>query len=80
MKVKKIMKTTFDKFINSNPKEKALFDKEYNEFLLSEFVLKKYEEIIGKRELYNSLEIGLKNFKDGNTLSEEEMDKSLDSM
>ena len=39
----KIMKTTFDKFINSNPKRKEKFDKEYNEFLLSEFVLEKME-------------------------------------
>jgi DNA-binding Xre family transcriptional regulator len=38
------METTFDKFINSNPKRKAKFDKEYNEFLLSEFVLEKMEE------------------------------------
>jgi Zn-dependent peptidase ImmA (M78 family) len=38
------METTFDKFINSNPKRKKEFDKEYNEFLLSEFVLEKMEE------------------------------------
>jgi len=38
------METTFDKFINSNPKRKAQFDKEYNEFLLSEFVLEKMEK------------------------------------
>ena len=37
------METTFDKFINSDPKEKAKFDKEYNEFLLSEFVLEMME-------------------------------------
>ena len=37
------METTFDKFINSDPREKELFDKEYNEFLLSEFVLEKME-------------------------------------
>ena len=35
--------TTFDKFIASDPKRKAKFDKEYNEFLLSEFVLEKME-------------------------------------
>ena len=35
--------TTFDKFINSDPKRKKKFDKEYNEFLLSEFVLEKME-------------------------------------
>jgi len=38
------METTFDKFINNNPKRKAQFDKEYNEFLLSEFVLEKMEK------------------------------------
>ena len=37
------METTFDKFINSDPKQKRLFEKEYNEFLLSEFVLEKME-------------------------------------
>ena len=38
------METTFDKFINNDPQEKELFEKEYNEFLLSEFVLEKMEE------------------------------------
>ena len=38
------METTFDKFITSNPKRKEKFDKEYNDFLLSEFVLEKMEE------------------------------------
>jgi len=37
------METTFDKFINRNHKRKAKFEKEYNEFLLSEFVLEKME-------------------------------------
>ena len=37
------METTFDKFITNDPKEKELFDKEYNDFLLSEFVLEKME-------------------------------------
>ena len=37
------MKTTFDDIINSNPQRKKKFDKEYNEFLLSEFVLEKME-------------------------------------
>ena len=37
------METTFDKFINNDPKEKEKFDKEYNEFLLSEFILEKME-------------------------------------
>jgi transcriptional regulator with XRE-family HTH domain len=38
------MGTTFDKFITNDSKEKALFEKEYNDFLLSEFVLQKMEE------------------------------------
>ena len=37
------METTFDKFINSDPIQKEKFEKEYNEFLLSEFVLEKME-------------------------------------
>ena len=38
------METTFDQFINNDPREKEIFEKEYNEFLLSEFVLEKMEE------------------------------------
>ncbi len=38
------MESTFDMFINNNPKEKAKFEKEYNDFLLSEFILEKMEE------------------------------------
>ncbi|MCL2042678.1 MAG: helix-turn-helix transcriptional regulator [Treponema sp.] len=38
------MESTFDKYINSNTKRKEKFEKEYNEFLLSEFVLEKMEE------------------------------------
>jgi DNA-binding Xre family transcriptional regulator len=38
------METTFDKFIGNNSKERELFEKEYNDFLLSEFVLEKMEE------------------------------------
>jgi DNA-binding Xre family transcriptional regulator len=41
---KKIVETTFDKFINKDSKEKEIFDTEYNDFLLSEFVLEKMEE------------------------------------
>ena len=36
--------STFDKFITNNPKEKAKFEKEYNDFLLSEFILERMEE------------------------------------
>ena len=39
-----------------------------------------YEEIIGKRNLYNLLDEGLNDIKNGNVLSEEEMDKELDLM
>jgi PHD/YefM family antitoxin component YafN of YafNO toxin-antitoxin module len=39
-----------------------------------------YEAITGKRELYSLLEQGLNDIKNGNTLSEEEMDKSIDLM
>jgi len=39
-----------------------------------------YEEITGKRELYRLLEDGLNDIKNGNVLSEEEMDKSIDLM
>ena len=35
--------STFDKFITNNPKEKAKFEKEYNDFLLSEFILERME-------------------------------------
>jgi len=37
------METEFDRFINSNPKRKEKFEKEYNDFLFSEFVLEKME-------------------------------------
>ena len=36
-----------------------------------------YEEITGKQRLYNLLEEGLKDIKNGNVLSEEEMEKEL---
>jgi hypothetical protein len=38
------METTFDKFINNDLEEKKIFEKEYNDFVLSEFVLGKMEE------------------------------------
>lgn len=37
------MKSSYEEFI-SDPKRKEKFDREYNEFLLSEFVLEKMEE------------------------------------
>ena len=39
-----------------------------------------YEEIIGKQKLYNLLEEGMQDIKNGHVLSEEEMDKELDLM
>ena len=38
------MESTFDKFITNNPKEKAKFEKEYNDFLISEFILERMEK------------------------------------
>ena len=37
------MESTFDKFITNNPREKAKFEKEYNDFILSEFILERME-------------------------------------
>jgi PHD/YefM family antitoxin component YafN of YafNO toxin-antitoxin module len=39
-----------------------------------------YEEIIGRRKLYNLLEEGLNDIKNGNVLSEKEMDDFLKSI
>jgi len=39
-----------------------------------------YEEITGKRELYKLLEDGINDIKNGNILSEEEMDRNIDLM
>ncbi len=36
--------STFDKFITNNPEQKEKFDKEYDEFLLSEFIIQSMEE------------------------------------
>lgn len=36
--------TTFERFILNDPEQKELFEKEYNDFLLSEFMLEKMEE------------------------------------
>ena len=44
--------STFDKYIKNDIKQKKKFDKEYNNFLLSEFILEKMEEEnISVREL-----------------------------
>jgi len=38
------METTFDKYIYNDSKEREKFDREYADFLLSEFVLEKMEQ------------------------------------
>jgi ribosome-binding protein aMBF1 (putative translation factor) len=38
------METTFDKYIINDPKEREKFDREYADFLLSEFVLEQMEK------------------------------------
>jgi len=38
------METTFDKFITNIPEEREIFEREYADFLLSEFVLEKMEQ------------------------------------
>ena len=37
------MESEFDRFFNEHPEQKEIFDKDYNEFLLSEFILEKME-------------------------------------
>ena len=52
------MKSTFDKFINDDPKQKTAFDKEYADFLLSEFIIQKMEEEnISVRSLAQKVEV-----------------------
>jgi len=36
--------TTFEKFFAENPEQKEIYDKEYNDFLLSEFMLEQMEK------------------------------------
>ena len=44
--------TTYEQFFEENPEQKEIYEKEYNDFLLSEFVLEKMaEEKISVREL-----------------------------
>jgi transcriptional regulator with XRE-family HTH domain len=38
------METTYDRFISNNPIEKAKFEREYADFLLSEFILERMEQ------------------------------------
>ena len=47
------METTFNKYINNDPREREKFDREYADFLLSEFVLEKMDqENLSVRALY----------------------------
>jgi PHD/YefM family antitoxin component YafN of YafNO toxin-antitoxin module len=39
-----------------------------------------YEDLVGKRKLYNLLEDGINDIKNGNIITEEEMDRELDMM
>ena len=44
--------TTFEKFFEENPEQKDIYNKEYNDFLLSEFMLEQMEaQHISVREL-----------------------------
>ena len=44
--------TTFEQFFKDNPDQKEIYDKEYNDFLLSEFMLEQMEaQNISVREL-----------------------------
>ena len=44
--------TTFEKFFEDNPEQKEIYEKEYNDFLLSEFMLEQMEaQHISVREL-----------------------------
>jgi len=37
------MESEFNRFFNEHPEQKEIFEKEYNDFLLSEFILEKME-------------------------------------
>ena len=37
------MESEYDRFFKEHPEQKEIFEKEYNEFLLSEFILEKME-------------------------------------
>ena len=39
-----------------------------------------YEDLLGKRKLYNLLEEGINDIRNGNILTEEEMEKELELM
>lgn len=50
--------TTFEQFFKENPDQKEIYDKEYNDFLLSEFMLEQMEaQNISVRELAKKADV-----------------------
>ena len=50
--------TTFEKFFTEHPEQKEIYDKEYNDFLLSEFMLEQMEaQHISVRELAKQADV-----------------------
>ena len=50
--------TTFEQFFKDNPDQKEIYDKEYNDFLLSEFMLEQMEaQHISVRELAKKADV-----------------------
>ena len=50
--------TTFEKFFEGNPEQKDIYNKEYNDFLLSEFMLEQMEaQHISVRELAKQADV-----------------------
>ncbi len=50
--------TTFENFFAENPEQKEIYDKEYNDFLLSEFMLEQMEaQHISIRELAKQADV-----------------------
>ena len=50
--------TTFDKFFTEHPEQKEIYDKEYSDFLLSEFMLEQMEaQNISVRELAKKADV-----------------------
>ena len=50
--------TTFEKFFAENPEQKDIYEKEYNDFLLSEFLLEQMEaQHISVRELAKKADV-----------------------
>ena len=50
--------TTFEKFFEENPEQKDIYNKEYNDFLLSEFMLEQMEaQHLSVRELAKQADV-----------------------